>query len=59
MMTPEEARRALQDRRCDKVSASTGLSYNTVRAVRNGQNTNPKWETLRALSEYLTGSGKE
>lgn len=49
----DEVRRLLQDRRIDKVSASTGLSRETVAAIRDGRNDNPTLATLQKLMDYL------
>ena len=56
-MTPDEIRAALQDRRIDAVAAATGIHRNTIAQLRSGKNTNPTWETMRKLSEYLIASG--
>jgi vacuolar-type H+-ATPase subunit D/Vma8 len=53
MMTLEEIRKALQDRRLDKVSTATGLHYNTVRDIRDNSEANPTYFTLKSLSDYL------
>jgi len=55
MMTLEEIRSALQDRRIDRVSESTGLHYNTVRSVRDDPDANPTHRVMLALSNYLEG----
>lgn len=49
----DEVRRLLQDRRIDKVSAATGLSRETVAAIRDGRNDNPTLATLQKLMDYL------
>jgi transcriptional regulator with XRE-family HTH domain len=54
MLTLEEIRKRLQDRRLTSVSEFTGLHYNTVRNIAAGDNTNPTYEVLKALSDYLT-----
>jgi hypothetical protein len=43
----------LRDRRVDYVSMETGIHPGTIRGIRNGTNTNPKYETLTKLSAYL------
>lgn len=53
MMTIEEIRHKLLDRRLQMVSDSTGIHYATIQAIRNGRVTNPSYETVRLLSEYL------
>lgn len=55
MMTLEEIRRLLADRRPSKVAKATGLHYNTVREVRDNPNANPTLRVLLALSNYLEG----
>lgn len=46
-------RGALADRRLDKVSEATGLHPNTIAAIRDGKQTNPKLATLNTLALYL------
>jgi len=48
-------RAALSDRNLARVSAAIGLHENTVRAIANGKNKNPNFETLQRLSAYLFG----
>lgn len=54
MLTLDQIRKALQDRRLAKVAESTGLHYNTIRAVRDNPDANPTYKVLKALSDYLT-----
>jgi transcriptional regulator with XRE-family HTH domain len=54
MMTIDEIRAALQDRRLTVIAAQTGLHYNTVSAIKRGEQTNPQYDTLIKLSTYLT-----
>lgn len=56
MLTIEEIQDALKDRRLRIVAQSCGLSYPTVLAVKEGR-TNPSYETIRVLSDYITGKG--
>lgn len=56
MLTLEEIRKRLADRRIDIVAEATGLHRNNVARIRDGQNTNPKATTLEALSRYLEGN---
>lgn len=53
MLTFEEIRRRLQDRRLDAVAEATGLHPNSIARIRDGKNTDPKHSTLAALSAYL------
>lgn len=54
MLTLDQIREALRDRRLAKVAESTGLHYNTIREVRDNPNANPTYKVIRALSNYLT-----
>jgi hypothetical protein len=53
MMTLEEVREQLLDRRIDMVADATGLHYSTVCDVRSGKNDNPSYKTVKALSDYF------
>lgn len=55
MITPEQARAMLQDRRLDKVAEATGLSVQTIRELRDNPDVNPKWSTMEAVARYLEG----
>ena len=55
MMTLDQIRDALKDRRPAMVAQSTGLHVNTVMRIRDGMNTNPTYEVVSALSKYLQG----
>ena len=55
MMTLDQIRDALKDRRPVMVAQSTGLHVNTVMRIRDGMNTNPTYEVVAALSDYLQG----
>jgi hypothetical protein len=55
MMTIDQIRQALQDRKLAVVSDATGLHYNTIYKIKSGTNTNPSYETMRVLSAYLAG----
>ena len=55
MMTLEEVREQLLDRRIDMVADATGLHYSTVCDVRAGKNDNPSYKTVKALSDYFEG----
>jgi hypothetical protein len=54
MMTLEQIKEALRDRRPGIVAEATGLHLNTVRDVRDNQEANPTYKVLKALSDYLT-----
>ena len=55
MMTLQQIRDALKDRRPAMVSQVTGLHVNTIMRIRDGLNTNPSYEVIVALSNYLQG----
>jgi transcriptional regulator with XRE-family HTH domain len=57
MLTVDDIKRLLSDRRLDVVSKATQISRNTLAAIRDGKNENPSYITLRRLSDYLTGIG--
>ena len=54
MMTLEQIRAALADRRISMVAACTGLHVNTVIEVKNSSQANPTYRVLKALSDYLS-----
>jgi len=53
MMDLKEVREQLLDRRIDIVASETGLGYTTVCEIRNGVQKNPRYNTLKALSDYF------
>ena len=53
MMSLEQIRDALKDRRIDIVARAAGVHPNTVRDLRDNPKANPTWRTLDALSRYL------
>ena len=52
-MTLDEIRKALADRRIDKVMVATGLSRTTIAEIRDGKNLNPTLETVEKLVRYF------
>ena len=58
MMTIEEVREALRDRRLIVVASHTNLSYPTIKAILDGRK-NPKYETVKLLSDYLQNGAKQ
>lgn len=56
MLTLEQIKEALRDRRPGMVAKATGLHFNTVRDVRDNPNANPTYKVLKALSDYLMES---
>lgn len=55
MMTLEQIRYELQDRRAAVVARVTGLRVGTVIDIREGRVSNPAYETVKRLSDYLEG----
>ena len=53
MLTLEEIKAKLADRRLDAVAEATGLHPNSIARIRDGKNLNPKHSTVAALSAYL------
>lgn len=53
MLTIEEIRSRLRDRKIRHISRATGLHENTIRDVRDNPYANPTQRTLKALSDYL------
>jgi hypothetical protein len=53
IMQLEEIREKLADRRLAIVANGARLHYNTLRAIRDGDKTNPTLETMRRLTEYV------
>lgn len=54
MLTLEQIKEALRDRRPTRVAEATGLHLNTVRDIRDNPKANPTYKVLKALSDYLT-----
>lgn len=59
MMTIQDIRAALRDRRISMVAAATGLHYNTVKSVRDRPDANPSYRVILLLSEYLMGAKQD
>lgn len=54
MLTLDEIKKRLADRRIDIVAERTGIHRNTLSAIRDGRTTNPSYETICRLSEYFS-----
>jgi len=56
ILSPEEITRRLQGRTISVVAREVGLHHTTVYAIAKGDSdsSHVRWETVRALSEYLT-----
>lgn len=55
MKTLEQIVTLLADRNVSLVAERTGLSRQTVAQIKNGEATNPNYETLKTLSDYFEG----
>jgi len=53
MLTLEQIRERLKDRRPSLVAKSTGLHINTITAIRDNPEANPTYKVMHALSLYL------
>ena len=53
MLTIEQIKHLLQDRRLEAVSTGTGLHYNTLRYIRDTEQRNVSYSTLEKLSKYF------
>jgi hypothetical protein len=58
MLTLEQIRAQLQDRRLTVIAERTGLHPNTLRDIRNNADCNPSHRVLAALSEYISSSAQ-
>jgi hypothetical protein len=56
MLTLQQIRQQLEDRRLSVVSERTGLHPNTLRDIRNNADCNPSHRVLAALSDYIESS---
>lgn len=54
LLTIEQIRAKLIDRRVSMVSEATGLHYNTIRWIRDNADANPTLDTMKKLSAYLS-----
>src|SRR5690625_328527 len=59
MMTLDEIRVALQDRRLSTIARATGLHYNVLYSFASGKVKNPSYETVRKIHDYLTGAADD
>lgn len=53
MLTIDEIRDRLKDRKLSTVAEATGIHYNTLRSILRGDNKNPTLRVMSSLSEYL------
>jgi hypothetical protein len=55
MLTLDDLRRLLKDRRLPIVAEATGIHANTLREVRDNPDANPTYKVMKALNDYLVG----
>jgi len=53
MMNLPDIAKALKDRRLSVLAQATGVNRNTLALIRDGKHENPRYETLKAISDYL------
>lgn len=53
MLDLTEIKRALDAMRIDKAAQATGIGYSTIQQIRSGQQANPRYTTIKALSDYI------
>jgi DNA-binding phage protein len=58
MMTLEQIRDGLRDRKLKMVAKETGLHYHTLLRIAQDKDTNPTIDTVQRISDYLTKSAK-
>lgn len=54
MLTLDQIKGMLHDRRLDIVAKATQVHRNTLAAIRDGKNENPSYTVMRKLSDYFT-----
>ena len=54
MLTLEQIKTALSDRKLSSVAENTGLNIHTVRAYAQGKVQRPSFRAIVALSQYLS-----
>ncbi len=55
LLTLDEIKRRLEDRNLSEVARRVGMNRQQVWLIAAGHNTNPSYETIKRLSDYLTG----
>lgn len=56
ILTVQQVRYLLQDRRLEVVANSIGLSYHTLQRIRDNDEWNVSYNTLKKLSDYFNES---
>lgn len=56
MLTLQQIRDSLKDRRIGLLAEITGIHVNTLRDIRDNENANPTYKTLQLLNDYFLGA---
>ena len=56
LLSLPEIQRRLEDRNLSEVARRVGMTRQQVWSIASGLNTNPSYETIKRLSDYLTGA---
>ena len=56
MLTLEQIRDKLQDRRLGMIVKATGVHYNTLRDIRDNLDANPTYKVIKLLNDYFSGT---
>jgi hypothetical protein len=59
MMSIEQIKTALADRRLLVVAKNTGISYGTLLTIRDSPEANPSLKIMLSLEKYLSGASSE
>lgn len=53
MITLRELKKLLADRRIPVIASATGISYHTIRDIRDNPDANPTYKILSGLNDYF------
>ena len=53
MLTPEQIKDKLRDRNIREVARHVSVSYHYIVRLKNGTQSNPSWNVVKELSDYL------
>jgi ribosomal protein L10 len=56
MLTLDQIRDKLQDRRLGMIVKATGVHYNTLRDIRDNLDANPTYKVIKLLNDYFSGT---
>lgn len=59
MLTIEQIKEKLQDRKISVISEALNISRHTIANIKNGSEVVPSYQTVKALSDYLEGKESE